>query len=364
MSEHFKIEVLRDERQFYELRDEWSELVTKDAHATTFQTWEFIYPHWKYRNNGRLLYLITVRSNDGVLQAIAPFWVQTIKKGITLKVVEFIGTRGLDYLDFIVSQETNKEEVLKNIFSFLLADKKDDWNVISLSELRSNSKNILNKVFDDLGIRYSLNKCSTCVRINLPGTWQEYKKSLSPSTRKDTNYDENRFEKTFNGKFCIFVQNSPEFQMVISELQKIHQNRWETISEKGSFHKDWMKDLDNEIVIGASERGVLRYFVLHADGVPVAGLSGFSFDSTIYTHTMSINTDEKYRKYSIGNVLLQKAIKWSIENGYKYFDLSRGDEPYKFKFGGKAENSYRVEIYKNIIWKYVLNLGRKVYGLK
>lgn len=357
------VEVLKDEKRFFELRGEWSELLAKDLNATVFQSWDFLYPNWKYRKNGRLLYVITLRSKDGKLQAIAPFWIQIVKKGITLKMIEFVGTRGLDYLDFIVSREVDRKKVIKDILTYVL-NNKNDWNIISLSELREKSKDFLNGVFEKLKVNYSFSKCSTCVKINLPETWEDYKKSLGSSTRKDLNYDENRFDKAFDVDFLVYTENSSQLQMMLASLQKIHQSRWKNTGVKGSFHEEWMQDLDKDIVISCAEKGILRYFILLVDGIPVAGLSGFSFDSTIYTHTMSISIDEKYRKFSIGNVLLQKAIKWSIENGYKFFDLSRGNEQYKFKFGGKAEDNYRFEIYKNVMWKGIFNLGRNIYGLK
>jgi len=360
MSNSLQIEILQGEEQFYELRGEWTTLLSADFNSTAFQLWEFLYPHWKYRKSGRQLYLLTGRSEEGQLQVIAPFWRQIVKKGISLKMLEFIGTRGLDYLDFIVSSEVNKEQALKSTVSYLMSNK-NDWDVISLSELRKDSKDLIISMLNELGIEYALSECSTCVRVALPDNWEDYKKSLGRSTRKDLNYDENRLDKAFNVDFAVRAENTQDLSEMVNELQEIHQNRWVQAGGKGAFYQGWMKSLDGDIVKGCADRGVLRYFALYVDGRPVAGLSGFSLRDIIYTHTMSVSMDEKYRKFSIGNVLLQKALKWSIENGYRIFDLSRGDEQYKFKFGGKAYSNYRLDIHKNIIWKNILNLGRRLY---
>jgi len=363
MIDSLQINVVQEEKEFFELRDEWAELLSQDCNATAFQAWDFLFPHWKFRKNGRQLYLITIRSETGKLHVIAPLWRQIVKKGITIEMIEFIGTRGLDYLDFIVTSEVNKEYALKSIFCHLMSNKQD-WDIISLSELRKDSKDIIISVLNELGVKYSLNKCSTCVRVALPDNWEDYKKFLGRSTRKDLNYDENRLDKVFNVDFVVRAENTKDMIQMVTELQEIHQSRWLQAAEKGAFHQKWMKELDKEIITGCAENGSLRYFILLVDNSPVAGLSGFSFNDVIYTHTMSVSTDGKYRKFSIGNVLLQKALKWSIENGYRIFDLSRGDELYKFKFGGKAYCNYRLDIHKNIIWKNILNLGRRLYRLK
>jgi CelD/BcsL family acetyltransferase involved in cellulose biosynthesis len=43
-------------------------------------------------------------------------------------------------------------------------------------------------------------------------------------------------------------------------------------------------------------------------------------------------------------VLLAYLIEWAAENGIREFDFMRGDEPYKYKFGGIDRHVYRVTV--------------------
>jgi CelD/BcsL family acetyltransferase involved in cellulose biosynthesis len=44
-----------------------------------------------------------------------------------------------------------------------------------------------------------------------------------------------------------------------------------------------------------------------------------------------------------GWVLLGKLIQWSIKDGKTKFDFMRGDEPYKYHFGGKDCKVVRLQ---------------------
>jgi len=52
-----------------------------------------------------------------------------------------------------------------------------------------------------------------------------------------------------------------------------------------------------------------------------------------------------FSRFSPGGILITETIKFLIENhDYKYFDLSRGDEKYKYAYGGKEHFNYSYEI--------------------
>ena len=55
-----------------------------------------------------------------------------------------------------------------------------------------------------------------------------------------------------------------------------------------------------------------------------------------------------FRDYSPGWVHLAHLIQWSIEQGLTEFDFMRGDEDYKYKFGGVDRHVHRATLTRGI----------------
>jgi CelD/BcsL family acetyltransferase involved in cellulose biosynthesis len=51
-----------------------------------------------------------------------------------------------------------------------------------------------------------------------------------------------------------------------------------------------------------------------------------------------------FENISPGWVLLSKIIRWSIEAGRTELDFMRGDEPYKYNFGGIDKHVLRIQV--------------------
>ncbi len=356
----FKLDIITSEEQFALMRQAWDGIVLSNAEQhTIFQSWAYIFNHWKFRKSGdgfsRTLRLYALY-DDASLIAVAPMWINIIRKGLSFRVMEFIGNRGIDYLDFIVKLGIDPQRAIAFLMERILSDK--CWDVISFSELREQSASILAAALNDHGTSHQLDKCSTCVPIDIPVTKSEYLSVLGKSTRKRLTYDSNRLEALYNAKFFVYTDFNPEFSDVLNTLQLIHQERWSQEGHEGAFHGNNTKLMDIEINRALAENESLRYFVLTAEGAPVAGMSCAVLGKTIYAHIMSVSTDSQYRRFSPGMVMVQRAIYWAIENKFSVLDLSRGQEPYKFSLGGKAVPNYRITIYRNMLMKALVSKAR------
>jgi CelD/BcsL family acetyltransferase involved in cellulose biosynthesis len=74
----------------------------------------------------------------------------------------------------------------------------------------------------------------------------------------------------------------------------------------------------------------------------VAAYLNFDFGNRIWMYNSGINYEFNY--YSPGWVLLSYVIQWAIENGRTALDFMRGDEKYKYRFGGIDRFVQRVQI--------------------
>jgi CelD/BcsL family acetyltransferase involved in cellulose biosynthesis len=71
----------------------------------------------------------------------------------------------------------------------------------------------------------------------------------------------------------------------------------------------------------------------------------FDYADHIWVYNSGLSFE--YRELSPGWVLLGHLLKWANENKRRTFDFMRGDEDYKFRFGGVARYVARALIERN-----------------
>ena len=75
----------------------------------------------------------------------------------------------------------------------------------------------------------------------------------------------------------------------------------------------------------------------------MASYAYFSMGNTLYLYNSGYDIG-KYAALSPGWVLLAKLFDQAIQNGHKRFDFMRGDEDYKYRFGGEDVSLMRLLI--------------------
>jgi CelD/BcsL family acetyltransferase involved in cellulose biosynthesis len=111
---------------------------------------------------------------------------------------------------------------------------------------------------------------------------------------------------------------------------------------KEAFLSDVMRSQMHAAVHKAFQAGWLQLVFLEIGGQKAAAYLNFDFDNRIWLYNSGINFDFNY--YSPGWVLLAYIIQWGIENGREALDFMRGDEDYKYRFGGVDRYVLRVQI--------------------
>jgi CelD/BcsL family acetyltransferase involved in cellulose biosynthesis len=76
--------------------------------------------------------------------------------------------------------------------------------------------------------------------------------------------------------------------------------------------------------------------------IKAAGYLNFDYDGKIWVYNSGINP--MFENISPGWVLLSKIIQWSIEAGRTELDFMRGDETYKYNFGGIDKQVLRIQV--------------------
>jgi CelD/BcsL family acetyltransferase involved in cellulose biosynthesis len=93
-----------------------------------------------------------------------------------------------------------------------------------------------------------------------------------------------------------------------------------------------MRDQMSRSIRMAHEYGYLWLGFLEIDGVKAAALLNFDYNNKLWAYNSGLSRD--FMELSPGWVLLAYTIQWCCENGRDEFDFMRGNEEYKYRFGG------------------------------
>lgn len=329
--------------EFSALRPAWDELFQANPSHTPYQSWEWNFTWWKYFGPpGRLRLLLA--EEDGRLIGIAPFFLRKRFYGWPLPHLGFIGQKRTDYLDFVV-RPGSEAIFFQQLFTHL-QENKSEWLFVELKDVPDTSTN-LPYFFQEVGKYFpvlSWEAQRVCVTVPLTADWGSFLDTLSKRTRKDVGYDRRFLEKNFTVNFKIFTNTAAVFDG-LNDLITIYRSRWQ--SEKGAtrFEEERVAKFEREICELFSAAGWYRLYLLYANNEPVAGLSGYVRNNKYYADAYS--HAPAYHKYSVGNVLLGLAIEDCITNQWTELDLTRGDEPYKFRWNGQAKRNFHLKIFRN-----------------
>ncbi len=102
--------------------------------------------------------------------------------------------------------------------------------------------------------------------------------------------------------------------------------------EKAAFLTPAMRTQMRLACRAAFECGWLQLAFLEVDGQKAAGYLNFDYLNRIWVYNSGI--DRNFMDLSAGWVLLGHLLQWANENKRAEFDFMRGNEDYKYRFGG------------------------------
>ena len=112
--------------------------------------------------------------------------------------------------------------------------------------------------------------------------------------------------------------------------------------EKAGFITARRESFFRSLAAAMAEISLLRFGILELDTLPVAIIIGFEYNDSIYLYNSAY--DPQYNSLSVGLLCKVLGIKESIEKGKKKWDFLKGNEPYKYRLGGREVPLYRCQI--------------------
>jgi CelD/BcsL family acetyltransferase involved in cellulose biosynthesis len=351
------VEVVNDTQAFDRLVDEWSSLVER-ATAHIFQTYEWQRLWWKHFGAQRRLHIVLFRE-DGSLVGIAPFFLDT-SKVLGLNVSHNLCLLGSDvihessdstfgeyspsdYLDLIALPGFEKSVTAALLRH--LAVTKDLFDKIVLKELREDSilMRFLVPQLDGTGWSPRISKGDICPMLNVPGTLDEFKRSLHSKVRYQL--FQTRRAVTEQGLFSLeAVRSQDDLDRSFSEFVTLHQRRWNRLGYPGSFANERYREFLHDATRAFLERGWLWFRTARNDGRCIAAQCAFKFKNYMYDYLKAFDHESPEAKRRPGRALLLSLIEESIQEKIRVVDFLRGAEKYKFELTPDAQFNWQVVV--------------------
>lgn len=325
-----------DSSSFDLLAHRWDRLLTRSSMNTPFLTRQWQKLWWNLWHRNRRLRIVAVSEASGELCGLAPLFAE---EEADRQVLNLLGSPDVcDYLDCIVARG-KEESFYRTLLSHLLASSRGPATIHFHSlQHCSPAISFLAEAAEREGCAVALDRADTAPLLDLPLTVASYHKMLTKKDRHEIGRKKRRAEKAGSVTFRTSAQPS--------EVMEIFP-RFIALFRKTAPGKDTFLTPERErffwsVAEEFSRKGWLEFSVLSLDEKEVAYLLCFQYNKTCYLYNAAY--DPAYAGLSPGIVAITCCLEDSITRGIRHFDFLRGDETYKYRFGARDKQLYRLTV--------------------
>jgi CelD/BcsL family acetyltransferase involved in cellulose biosynthesis len=330
-----RVQVYTTASAFRELQTEWLGLLARVPFQSVFFTPQWQEEWWRHFGAGRQLYLLTVRSEDGVLQGLAPLMISD--ESTTPARVELVGDLDLcDYLDMLIAPAYQRE-VGQACVSALLAEIGEETE-LCLANLtpRSLTPAALREALTAHGRHVEMTAIETCPAVPLAADWDAYLETLRGKDRHELRRKLRRAASAAHLE-CVVADDPAQLDDHLAQFFTLH--RMSRQNDKQGFMTEQKAVFFRAMFHRLWSEGWGELPLLYADGVAVAGLCCFTYGTTYAAYNSGFHPD--YAHLSVGIVLFADRIRSAMARRFTCFDFLRGNEPYKYRFGATDRPLYQ-----------------------
>lgn len=318
-----QVEIVSRGTRLKELHDSWSALWARCAAATPFQSPAWLIPWWQVFEPGHLCTIAVWDGSD--LAALAPLYIENDGNGRRRGLPLGVGCS--DCCDILVPDE---EDDLRDMLGEAVA-----------------RLGLLSIEFPDLGPKASaLHMRAPCgfERTTLSGEPRpaidinggDLLAAVPPTQRRKLRMARHRAERAGGLRIePIGFANTGDF---IERLGVLHERRWALRGEAGVLADPRTKAFHADAVSMLQNAGLLRAALAWIGNTVAGAYYGLGTASAGYAYLGGF--DPTFAEASPGTILLGWAIEEAARCGATTFDLLRGRETYKYRWGAIDRPSY------------------------
>ena len=319
---------------------EWNALLSESIGDVPFLRYEYLSAWWETRGGGEWemaeLALVSAREDDRLV-GIAPLFLTEYDGKQALMLLGSIEIS--DYLDLIVRAD-DLSRFLSGLLDILASDLALAWSSLDWYNLPDDSPTLAALEAESAKRGWS---CATepfrpSLSVPLPGDFDTYLAGINKKQRHEIRRKMRRAEADERNVRWYIVEDESTLNAEIDAFLTLMAND----HHKEEFLSEVMRAQMRTSVHAAFKAGWLQLAFMEADGQKIAGYLNFDYGNRIWVYNSGL--DFNFGDLSPGWVLLGYLLKWANENGRSEFDFMRGDEDYKYRFGGLRRDVMRVKV--------------------
>jgi CelD/BcsL family acetyltransferase involved in cellulose biosynthesis len=331
------IQLIRSLTDFQDLKEIWNDLLASSASHVPFLRHEYLSAWWQTLGGGEWesgeLTIVLERNRNGHVTGIAPLF-------ISANQVMLLGSHQIsDYLDLICPPD-HLEDFTSKLLHFLYSDSFPPWEKLVFYNLPENSPtpSCMERSAARLGWRVHSQRSDPAPFVKLPVSWEAYLNLLEDRYRQEVERKLRKAESYFLPVSWYITKEWDKLDQEMDAFLELMANR----PDKKAFLTSGMIGQMKLTARAAFQDGWLQLAFLVVGDLKVAGYLNFDYGGKILIYNSGYNP--LFENISPGWVLLCKIIQQAIQRGKSEIDFMRGDEPYKYQFGGKDRNLVALEI--------------------
>jgi len=323
------------------LAAEWNSLLAESVTHVPFLRYEYLSAWWATRGGGEWpeseLAVVTARQ-DGRLAGIAPLFSSRNRDGdpalLLLGSIEIS-----DYLDILASQ-VDLSNFLGGLLDFIARPGLLNWQLLDWHNIPETSPTlpVMKAEVEKRGWIFSLEQTYHIPAITLAGDFEIYLAGIDKKQRHEIRRKMRRAEASGSAIHWYIVEDGSSLDAEVEAFLDLMAED----PEKAAFLTPAMRTQMRLACRAAYDYGWLQLAFLEVDGQKAAGYLNFDYLNRIWVYNSGIS--RRYLDLSVGWVLLGYLLQWANEKKRSEFDFMRGDEDYKYRFGGVDRYVVRAKV--------------------
>ncbi len=319
----------------------WNGLVEAGVTNAPFLRHEYLSTWWSTLGGGEWqggdLAVITASENERLV-GIAPLFLTANRDG--LPALMLLGSIEIsDYLDLIVLPEFHPA-FIAGLLDWLDKHYLSAWSLLDWYNLPQDSPTLklLQAESVKRGWAYSQEIYQPTPAIPLPGDFETYLAGIDKKQRHEIRRKMRRAEESGRDVRWYIVSDESQLDAEMDGFLALMAQD----ANKANFLTQAMRSQMKASVHAAFRAGYLQLAFLTVEGEKACGYLNFDYDNKIWVYNSGL--DRKFMDLSVGWVLLAYLLEWANQHKRSEFDFLRGDEDYKYKFGGQDRHVMRVRV--------------------
>jgi CelD/BcsL family acetyltransferase involved in cellulose biosynthesis len=323
------IEVVTDHAEFVALEPAWNTLVQRAGIDHPFLTHEWIRTWWDCFGTGKQLHILLVKSRDELV-AIAPMMVTSGRVyGLRVQQLEFIFNVHTPRMDLIVTRA--RRDVYRALWRYL-DERRQMWDVLVLHQLAKGSRTLdeLPQAATDDGYPVGVWSSDASPYLSLEDLTQEsYTKSLGTKHKSNMRNRTKRLNQLGPVQMET-IATADGLPQALEDGYRIEAAAWKGDAQTAIQCDPQLARFYSKIAAIAAEKGWLRLHFLTVNGRRIAFDYSLVYGRKFYL--LKAGYDPEFFPYSPFNLLCDKTIAASFEEGLVEYDFLGADAEWKMKW--------------------------------